>query len=129
LTKRLPAGGAAGVDPRPASPVPARPAAPRAAPPRSPPPRLAGGRPRLEDFLPLVEEADRPALLREGTTLIRRLWTEPSVTYRGEHFEADGVALRPQPIQKPPPIWVAAKRRKAVELAAEVGDGFSWPRH
>jgi len=67
---------------------------------------------------------DRPALLREGTTLIRRLWTEPSVTYRGEHFEADGVALRPQPIQKPPPIWVAAKRRKAVELAAEVGDGW-----
>jgi serine/threonine-protein kinase len=26
---------------------------------------LAGERPRLEDFLPLVEEADRPALLRE----------------------------------------------------------------
>jgi alkanesulfonate monooxygenase SsuD/methylene tetrahydromethanopterin reductase-like flavin-dependent oxidoreductase (luciferase family) len=68
---------------------------------------------------------DRPGLLREGVTLIRRLWTEPSVTYEGKHFRADGVALRPQPVQKPaPPIWVAAKKRKAVELAAAVGDGW-----
>jgi len=66
---------------------------------------------------------DRPALLREGATLIRRLWTEPSVTYEGRHFRTAAVALRPQPL-RPPPIWVAAKKRKAVELAAEVGDGW-----
>ncbi len=68
---------------------------------------------------------DRPGMVREGATLIRRLWTEPSVTFAGKHFRADDVALRPKPIQKPaPPIWVAAKKRKAVELAAEVGDGW-----
>ncbi len=68
---------------------------------------------------------DRPRLVREGVSLIRRLWTEPSVTYEGKHFRADGVELRPQPVQKPaPPIWVAAKKRKAVELAAAVGDGW-----
>src|SRR5207244_12226327 len=84
-----------------------------------------GPRSRLAQFAALARcRRARPALRRECTTLIRRLRTEPSVTYRGEHFEADGVALRPQPIQKPPPIWVAAKRRKAVELAAEVGDGW-----
>ncbi len=80
---------------------------------------------RPEEFSAFGRELrDRPALLREGATLIRRLWTEPTVTYRGRHFHADGVALRPQPVQSPPPIWVAAKKRKAVELAAEVGDGW-----
>lgn len=67
---------------------------------------------------------DRPALMREGATLIRKLWTEPSVTYRGTHFHVDGVSLAPKTVQKPPPIWVAAKKKKAVELAAEVGDGW-----
>lgn len=68
---------------------------------------------------------DRQGLTREATTLIRRLWTEPSVTFHGKHFSADGVELRPQPTQKPaPPIWMAAKKRSAVELAAEVGDAW-----
>ncbi len=68
---------------------------------------------------------DRDGLVREGVTLIRNLWTQPSVTFNGTHFRADGVELRPQPLQKPaPPIWIAAKKRHAVELAAEVGDGW-----
>jgi probable F420-dependent oxidoreductase len=67
----------------------------------------------------------RPALLREGVNLIRSLWTQPEVTFEGKHFRAKNLALRPQPMQKPgPPIWLAAKKRKAVELAAQVGDGW-----
>jgi alkanesulfonate monooxygenase SsuD/methylene tetrahydromethanopterin reductase-like flavin-dependent oxidoreductase (luciferase family) len=81
---------------------------------------------RPEEFSSFgVELRNRPALVREGVTLIRRLWTEPAVTFRGEHFRAEQLPLRPQPVQKPaPPIWVAAKKRKAVELAGEVGDGW-----
>jgi len=72
-----------------------------------------------------VPLGDRPGRLREGVTLIRRLWTEPKVTFRGIHFQADELPLSPRPLQKPtPPIWVAAKKRRAVELAAEVGDGW-----
>jgi len=67
----------------------------------------------------------RPGVLREGVKLIRRLWTEPAVTFEGKHFRTAGLALRPQPVQQPaPPIWVAAKKRSAVELAGEVGDGW-----
>lgn len=68
---------------------------------------------------------DRPALVREGVQLIRRLWTEPNVTHDGKHFQVADVCLTPKPVQKPaPPVWVAAKKRKAVELAAEIGDGW-----
>jgi probable F420-dependent oxidoreductase len=81
---------------------------------------------RPEEFSSFgVDLRHRPAMLREGVNLIRRLWTEPAVTFRGEHFRAEQLPLRPQPVQKPaPPIWVAAKKRKAVELAGEVGDGW-----
>jgi alkanesulfonate monooxygenase SsuD/methylene tetrahydromethanopterin reductase-like flavin-dependent oxidoreductase (luciferase family) len=57
--------------------------------------------------------------------VIRALWTRPSVTYKGKHFQLREVTLRPQPTQSPcPPIWVAAKIKSAVELAAEVGDAW-----
>jgi alkanesulfonate monooxygenase SsuD/methylene tetrahydromethanopterin reductase-like flavin-dependent oxidoreductase (luciferase family) len=55
--------------------------------------------------------------------LVRRLWTEKNVTFHGKHFHLDGVNLTPKPAQRPaPPIWVAAKKRSAIELAAEIGD-------
>jgi alkanesulfonate monooxygenase SsuD/methylene tetrahydromethanopterin reductase-like flavin-dependent oxidoreductase (luciferase family) len=45
--------------------------------------------------------------MREGALLIR----------------VDGLDLRPKPLQRPsPPIRVAARKRRAVELAAEIGD-------
>ncbi|MGD9764131.1 MAG: LLM class flavin-dependent oxidoreductase [Candidatus Binatia bacterium] len=66
---------------------------------------------------------DRNGLMREGATLVRRLWTEENVTFHGKHFHLNGVNLTPKPAQRPaPPIWVAAKKRHAVELAAQVGD-------
>ena len=68
---------------------------------------------------------DRRALMREGATIIRRLWTEDSVTYQGDHNDLEGITFSPKPVQKPsPPIWLGAKVKGAVELAAEVGDGW-----
>jgi alkanesulfonate monooxygenase SsuD/methylene tetrahydromethanopterin reductase-like flavin-dependent oxidoreductase (luciferase family) len=72
-----------------------------------------------------VDLNDRSARMREGVTLIRKLWTEPAVTFSGKQFQAKDLPLNPKPFQKPaPPIWVAAKKRHAVQLAAEVGDGW-----
>ena len=68
---------------------------------------------------------ERPSRLAEGAEVIRRLWTESSVTHHGQHFHLDNVRMRPHPQQNPhPPIWVAAKQTKAVELAARVGDAW-----
>ncbi len=68
---------------------------------------------------------DRRQLMREGTTLVRRFWTETEVTFKGTHFSVEGVNVTPKPAQQPnPPIWIGAKKRRAVELAAEIGDGW-----
>ncbi|MGI9604576.1 MAG: LLM class flavin-dependent oxidoreductase [Acidimicrobiales bacterium] len=77
------------------------------------PEEFAGFHRRLED---------RRGLMREGAILLRKLWTERKVTFEGEHFQTDGLSLSPAPIQKPPPIWVGAKAKRAIELAAEIGD-------
>ena len=81
---------------------------------------------RPEEFSGFGRElAHRPGRMREGALLIRRLWTESKVTFRGKHFSVDDMAFTPKPLQKPsPPIWVAAEKRSAVELAAEIGDGW-----
>jgi probable F420-dependent oxidoreductase len=66
---------------------------------------------------------DRRGLMREGALLVRRLWTESDVSFHGDHFRVEGLNIRPKPLQRPsPPIWVAGKKRRAIELAAEIGD-------
>ena len=81
---------------------------------------------RKEEFEAFhVSLRDRPGRMREEVEVIRALWTKPTVDYSGRYFNYRNVMLRPQPKQKPaPPVWVAAKKKAAVELAAQVGDAW-----
>lgn len=81
---------------------------------------------RKEEFEAFqVPLTDRPGRMREGVEAIRALWTQPSANYHGKHFTYENVTLRPLPTQKPhPPIWIAAKKKSAVQLAAQVGDAW-----
>jgi natural product biosynthesis luciferase-like monooxygenase protein len=45
----------------------------------------------------------------ESLDVIRRAWTEPEVTHKGQFWQFEDVELVPKPVQKPhPPIWMAA---------------------
>jgi probable F420-dependent oxidoreductase len=81
---------------------------------------------RPEEFAAFqVPLTDRPARMREGVEAIRALWTQPVASYHGKHFNFDNCMVRPTPKQKPaPPIWIAAKMKRAVELAGRVGDAW-----
>jgi len=81
---------------------------------------------RREEFeafgVPLGERGSR---LEEGVELIKRLWTESSVTFKGKHFTLDNVSLSPKPLQRPrPPIWIGGWSRAQLRRAASLGD--SW---
>jgi len=55
--------------------------------------------------VPSSESRER---FEEAWDIIRRLWTEPSVTHRGKFWSFGDHALGPKPLQKPtPPIYVA----------------------
>ncbi len=61
----------------------------------------------------------------ECLELVRRLWMEDHVTYKGRHFRLNDVTLSPKPAQTPhPPIWVAGRRSSAMRRAARLGDGW-----
>ena len=81
---------------------------------------------RQEEFAAFqVPLTDRPARMREGVEAIRALWTQPVASYHGKHYTFDNCMVRPAPKQKPaPPIWMAAKMKRAVELAGRVGDAW-----
>jgi alkanesulfonate monooxygenase SsuD/methylene tetrahydromethanopterin reductase-like flavin-dependent oxidoreductase (luciferase family) len=72
-----------------------------------------------------VKLDDRPGRLKEGIECIRAMWTQPTMSYQGKHFQYKDITLRPQPIQKPhPPIWMAAKAEGAVKQAARIADAW-----
>lgn len=69
---------------------------------------------------------DRPvSRLREAITVIKQLWTEESVNYKGEFFKLNEAFLSPKPLQTPhPPIWVAANSPRTMKITAELADGW-----
>jgi probable F420-dependent oxidoreductase len=94
---------------------------------------LTGGRFRLGVGLgwnPVEYEAlgkrfeDRGARLAEQVTLMRRLWTEQTVTHDGDHERVTGAGLAPLPIQRPIPVWFGAQSPPALRRAGRLGDGW-----
>lgn len=61
----------------------------------------------------------------EMIQVMRRLWTEPEVTFRGEFYQLEGIIMEPKPVQKPgPPIWIGGMSQAAARRVASLGDGW-----
>lgn len=57
--------------------------------------------------------------------LVKRLWTEPTVTFKDRFWDLRNVSINPKPLQAPrPPIWFGAHAEPALERAVRVGDGW-----
>jgi probable F420-dependent oxidoreductase len=68
---------------------------------------------------------ERGSRLEEGASLLRRLWTEESVSHRGRHYRLDNATIAPRPVQQPrPPIWFGAWTEPAIRRAARLGDAW-----
>jgi len=60
----------------------------------------------------------------EQVELMRRLWTERSVTFNGTYHTVTGAGLAPLPAQRPIPVWFGAASDRAYERAGRLGDGW-----
>ena len=67
---------------------------------------------------------NRGRRLEEQVQLLRRLWTEPTVTHDGEYEKVTGAGLAPMPVQRPIPIWFGARSPAAYRRAGRLGDGW-----
>ena len=62
--------------------------------------------------------------LEEQVGLLRRYWTERSVTAEGEFDRVTGAGLAPLPVQRPIPIWFGGMSPKAYERMGRLADGW-----
>jgi probable F420-dependent oxidoreductase len=67
---------------------------------------------------------DRGRRIEEQVDVLRRLWTEPSVTYDGRWHTITAAGINPLPIQRPIPIWFGGYVEPALRRAARIGDGL-----
>lgn len=94
---------------------------------------LSGGRLRLGiglgwnrvEYEALGEDfTSRGRRSEEQVDVMRRLWTEQSVTFAGRDHTITGAGLSPLPIQRPIPVWFGAASDRAYERAGRLGDGW-----
>jgi probable F420-dependent oxidoreductase len=105
---------------------------------------LTGGRFRLGvglgwnfvEYESLGEEfRNRGRRVEEQIEVLRRLWTEPVVTFDGEYHRIPAAGINPLPVQRPIPIWIGGSAEAAIRRAVRLADGFfpqrplegSWP--
>lgn len=60
----------------------------------------------------------------EQVELLRRLWTERSVTFAGTFDRVTGAGIAPMPVQQPIPLWFGAASERAYERVGRLADGW-----
>jgi probable F420-dependent oxidoreductase len=71
-----------------------------------------------------VAREDRAPMFNESLGLIRRLWTEDSVSHEGRFFTLDSVTVRPRPIQNPPEVWLGGFAPSELRRVGRMADGW-----
>lgn len=78
---------------------------------------------------PFPPTSARFGLLEESVEIVHRLWDrdEPSVTFRGQHFQLDDVTSLPRPVQDPhPPLILGGDAGpRSAALAARWADEYN----
>ena len=94
---------------------------------------LSGGRLRLGvavgwnqvEYEALGEDFNRRgAKLEESVTLLRQLWTQPLVTFKGRWHTVSDAGINPLPVQQPIPIWFGGHAEAVLQRTARLGDGW-----
>jgi len=66
----------------------------------------------------------RGARFEEQLAIIRGLWTQESLSFKGAHYTVEG-RLEPKPVQKPhPPIWIGGWGDITLRRAATLADNW-----
>ena len=70
--------------------------------------------------------AARVEMLDEALTVIKRLWTEDSVTHSGRFFTLRDAIANPKPLQRPhPPIVIGGSKPKMLRVIARHADEWN----
>jgi len=73
--------------------------------------------------MPWPEQKERTARLKEAVTLIRQLWSEPRLSFRGQFYRTEKATIYDKP-DVLPPIYIAGAGPVMAKYAGQFGDGF-----
>jgi alkanesulfonate monooxygenase SsuD/methylene tetrahydromethanopterin reductase-like flavin-dependent oxidoreductase (luciferase family) len=77
---------------------------------------------------PFPEPKERLDLLEETLQVVRRLFTEPSVTFHGKHIRLEGAVCAPKPVNPNLRLWIGGRGPKRTpRIAAQYADGYNVP--
>jgi alkanesulfonate monooxygenase SsuD/methylene tetrahydromethanopterin reductase-like flavin-dependent oxidoreductase (luciferase family) len=69
-------------------------------------------------------------IMTEGLQIIRKAWSEETLTFDGKFFQIPEVIVNPKPVQKPlPRFYMATSSLDGVEVAARLGINLFLPIH
>jgi probable F420-dependent oxidoreductase len=69
--------------------------------------------------------AKRGARFEEGLRLVKALWTEDMVTFKGRNYTAENVRIEPKPLTTPhPPVWIGGWGKLTLQRAATLADNW-----
>lgn len=71
-----------------------------------------------------VAREDRAPIFNESLAVIRRLWTEDSVSHEGRFFKFDNITVRPRPKQSPPDVWLGGYAPSELRRVGRLADGW-----
>lgn len=66
----------------------------------------------------------RGARQAEQIEVLKRLWTDDLVTFKGRFHDLYEVNITPPPVQRPIPIWFGGDSEPVIRRAARYGDGW-----
>ena len=94
---------------------------------------LSGGRLRLGvgigwndvEYVALNQDFHtRGRRVEDQVKLLRKLWTEPLITYQSDWHSIPDAGINPLPIQRPIPIWFGGHADAVLRRVATSGDGW-----
>ena len=65
----------------------------------------------------------------EQISLLRALWTQEVVTFKGKYETVTAAGLNPLPVQRPIPIWLGGSAEPVLKRIGEMGDGWILTRY
>src|SRR5207244_1344161 len=60
----------------------------------------------------------------EQIAVMRKLWTEPVVTFKGSYHHLDRTGINPLPVQRPIPVWMGGMAVPVLKRVAQISDGW-----
>lgn len=71
-----------------------------------------------------VDFHTRGARVEEQIKVMRMLWTQDLVTFRGKFHTITAAGITPMPVQRPIPVWIGGASEPVLKRAGRLGDGW-----